>query len=233
MGQPAVTGPDKRRYVPTMRRLPPAQRFHVADRCPLPHLHDFTANLAGKTIFTKIDLVRAYYQVPIAPNDVHKTTVTTLFGLFEFPVMCFGLRNAAQTFQRVINGIPRGLDFVFACIDDVLIASRDEAEHVKHVRTVLELFQNYGIAMSPAKCVCATDSISFLGHVVDRNACRPNAERVAAIHEWALPNTKKELQRFLGSINFYQRFIPNAAKIQAPLYNLTSHIKNRDGAPLQ
>uniref|UniRef100_A0A2S2P938 Transposon Ty3-I Gag-Pol polyprotein n=1 Tax=Schizaphis graminum TaxID=13262 RepID=A0A2S2P938_SCHGA len=179
----------------------------IADRYPLPHLHDFTANLAGKKWFTKLDLVRAYHQVPIAPQDVHKTAVTTPFGLFEFPVMCFGLRNAAQTFQRVINDILRGLDFAFAYIDDVLIASRDEMEHEKHVRTVFDRFQKFGIAINPAKCVFAAESMAFLGHVVDKDSCRPSAERVAVIREWTRPETKKQLQCFLGSLNFYHRFI--------------------------
>jgi len=204
----------------------------IADRHPLPHLHDFTANLVGKTIFTKLDLVRAYHQVPIATQDMHKTAVTTPFGLFEFPVMCFGLRNAAQTFQRVINDILRGLDFVFAYIDNVLITSRDPDEHIRHVRTVLERFQKHGIAINPAKCVFATDTMPFHGHVIDKDSCQPNAERVAAIHEWTRPNTKKELQRFLDTLNSYHRFIPKVAELQAPLYDLAAEIKKRNG-PLQ
>lgn len=201
----------------------------VPDRYPLPYLQDFTSNLAGKRVFTKLDLVRAYHQVPVAPADVHKTAVTTPFGLFEFPVMCFGLRNAAQTFQRLVNSILNGLDFVFAYVDDVLIASANPTEHEQHVRTVLGRFEKYGIAINPAKCVFAADSLVFLGHVINARGSYPNPDSVDAIRRWPLPNTKKELQRFLGSLNFYHRFIPNAAKLQAPLYATTTAVTTRDG----
>lgn len=201
----------------------------VPDRYPLPYLQDFTSNLAGKRVFTKLDLVRAYHQVPIAPNDVHKTAVTTPFGLFEFPVMCFGLRNAAQTFQRLVNSILSGLDFVFAYVDDVLIASVNPTEHEQHVRTVLGRFEKFGIAINPAKCVFAADSLIFLGHVINAKGSCPNPDSVDAIRKWPLPKTKKELQRFLGSLNFYHRFIPNAANMQIPLYATATAVTKRDG----
>ena len=95
----------------------------VHDRYPLHYLQDFSMVLVGNSIFSKINLQKAFHQVPIHPDDIPKAAITTLFGLFEFMHMTFGLKNAAQTFQSLINKVLRGLPFVFASLDDVIIAS--------------------------------------------------------------------------------------------------------------
>ena len=97
----------------------------VPDRHPIPHIQDFTQRLAGSKVFSKIYLVRAYYQIPVELSDMHKTAVTTSFGLINFTRTPFGLRNSRQTFQHFIDHVTRGLDFVFVYLDDLLVCIKN------------------------------------------------------------------------------------------------------------
>ena len=187
------------------------------DKYPVPNMGDFSGQMEGCTVFSKLDLKNGYLQIPLHPSAAPKTALITPFGLFEFKRMPFGLKNAGMSFQRLMDRVLTGLPFVFVYIDDILVASPDLSSHLAHLGAVFQRLKEAGLVLNVAKCEFARSSISFLGHRISASGSEPLEDKVEAITRHAAPTTVKELQQFLGMLNFYRKFIPKAAQLLCPL----------------
>ena len=194
------------------------------DRYPVRSLQDFTVDLHGKSIFSKIDLMKGYHQIPVNEDDVKKTAVITPFGLFIFPRTPFGLKNAGQDFQRLMDAILGDLPRVYVYIDDILVASETPEQHLEDLECVFKTLSENGLVVQRSKCVLGVSSLEFLGYKVDSTGIAPLPDRVVAIRSTTPPTSVKELQRFLGMVGYYRRFVPRAA---AHMYHLFEALKGK------
>ena len=194
------------------------------DRYPVRSIADFTAELDNKTIFSKIDLMKGYHQIQVAEGDIKKTAVITPFGLFIFPRTPFGLKNAGQDFQRLMDQILGDLPRVYVYIDDILVASENPEQHLKDLEEVFKTLSANGLVIQRSKCVLGVSELEFLGYQVNSTGITPLPDRVVAIRATTPPTSVKELQRFLGMVGYYRRFIPKAA---AHLYHLFEALKGK------
>lgn len=194
------------------------------DAFPMPLISELLTTLGRGKIFTKIDLRSAYNLVRIRAGDEWKTAFKTKFGLFEYCVMPFGLKNAPAVFQRLITHVFRDIlgEFVIAYIDDILIFSANATEHRAHVRIVLSRLQEAGLYAKLSKCVFNSTLLEFLGFVISSAGIAMAESKVQAIRSWPIPKTRNELLEQLGLGNFYRRFIANYSSLVAPLTDLTS-----------
>ncbi|GJP39060.1 hypothetical protein CLOM_g23451 [Closterium sp. NIES-68] len=194
----------------------------IKNKYPIPRIDDLLDQLRGATVFSKLDLRSGYWQIRMADNSIHKTAFRTRYGSYEYLVMPFGLTNAPATFQAEMNHILRPLldECVVVYLDDILIYSRDMKQHVEHLRRVFEILRRERFYVKLSKSEFALEKVQFLGHMVSAQGVHVDPKKIEAVRTWKTPENVKELQQFLGFANYYNRFVPQYAKLAAPLTNL-------------
>jgi hypothetical protein len=189
---------------------------------PLPCIQDLFDQLKGARVFSKIDLRSRYHQLRIRPSDIAKTAFTTRYGLYEYTVMSFGLTNAPAYFTYLVNKVfMEYLDkFMVVFIDDILVYSRNEEEHEKHLRLVLQKLRENQLYAKLSKSKFWLNEVSFLGHVITDGGIAVDPGKVRDVLKWELPTIVSEIRSFLGLAGYYRRFIEGFSKIVKLLTSL-------------
>lgn len=201
----------------------------IKNKCPLPRIDELLDRLQGAKVFSKLDLRSGYHQIRISPEDTHKTAFRTRYGHYEFRVLSFGLVNAPATFTTLMNDVFHELldDCVIVYLDDILVYSKTRAEHMVHLRKVLQLLRLNKLYAKREKCQFLRSEITYLGHVIGPTGIGMDPEKTRAVRDWPPPTNVKELQTFLGFANYYRKFVKNFAQITVPLTDLL----RKDTAP--
>ena len=228
---PVVLAPKKDgtlRFCVDYRRLNAAT---IPDTYPLPRMDDSIDSLGQAKIFSVLDALWGYWQVPISEEDRDKTTFTTHMGTYRYARMPFGLRNAPATFQRALEILLSGVRWrsCLVYIDDVIIFSQDGPSHLKHLDEVLTLLEEGGVKLKLKKCDFFKTSVEYLGHLISPGTLSvpPESKASAAVCEATFPQDVTQMKSFLGACNVYRRFIKDFAKIAVPLNSMVT----KDASP--
>jgi hypothetical protein len=200
----------------------------IKNKYPLPRIEDLLDQMKGASIFSKIDLRLGYHQLKIRESDIPKTVFHTRYGLYEYIVMSFGLTNAPAYFMYLMNKVfMEYLDkFVVVFIDDILIFSKTEEEHEKHLRMVSEKLRSNQLYAKFSKCEFWLTEVAFLGHVIFARGISVDPSKVKDVLNWMPPMNASEIRSFLGLAGYYRRFIKDFSKIAKPMTKLLE--KNKD-----
>ncbi|KAH0746323.1 hypothetical protein KY285_007980 [Solanum tuberosum] len=198
-------------------------RVTVKNKYPFPRIDDLFDQLQGASHFSKIDLRSGYHQVKVRECDIPKTAFRTRYGHYEFVVMSFGLTNAPAIFMDLMNRVfkPYLDSFVVVFIDDILIYSHSEEEHMGHLRVVLQRLREEKLYAKYEKCEFWLREVAFLGHVVSGDGIKVDPKKTDVIRNWPRPLTPSDIRSFLGLAGYYRRFVNGFSSIASSMTKLT------------
>ena len=191
---------------------------------PLPRVEDALDSLAGAKYFSTLDMASGYWQVELAPKDREKNAFSTGNQLDQFRLMCFGLKNAGASFQKLMELVLAGVDpkQCLVYIDDIILFGRSEDEHIATLREVFSRVRQARMKLKPQKCHLGKREVTFLGHRVSAEGIAPDPSNTEKVRQWPEPQTAAEMLSFLGLCGYYMRFVPGYAEVSKPLREAAS-----------
>jgi len=189
---------------------------------PLPSVDHTLAQLAGATIFSKLDANSGFWQIGLSPESAKLTTFVTPFGRFCFNCLPFGISSALEHFQKGISQVLEGTGGALCQMDDILVYGKSVEEHNQHLEATLHKLQEAHLTLNEEKCEFSKPTIEFLGTLVDAEGVHVSPKKVEAILKMKTPQDQTELRRFLGMVNQLTKFQPQIAELSKPLRDLLS-----------
>ncbi|KAL4156031.1 hypothetical protein QTP88_000066 [Uroleucon formosanum] len=214
-----ASGNKKYRVVVDFRKL---NNITVGDAFPMPDITSILDQLGKAKYFSCLDLASGYHQIGIHPRYMEKTAFSTSEGHYEFKRMCFGLKGAPATFQRLMNRVLNGINGsrAFVYLDDIIVIGATLQEHTTRLREVFERLRQYNLQLQPPKCEFLRKEVNYLGHVITENGVKPDPKKIECIVNYPVPDNTKKIKSFLGLIGYYRKFIKDFSKKAKPLTNL-------------
>lgn len=192
----------------------------LIDKYPMPRIEEVFSRIGGGEAYTKLDLSNAYNQFLLDEESQELTTINTSKGLFKYTRLVYGLANAPAIFQRTMETLLSGIDGVSCWIDDVCVTGPNREIHLCRLREVLTRLRDAGLKLQRDKCEFFQPSVTYLGYVISKSGIQTCPKKIEAIVNSQRPQNIQDVKRFLGIINYYRQFIPMAATVLSPLYEL-------------
>ncbi|UYV66240.1 hypothetical protein LAZ67_4000948 [Cordylochernes scorpioides] len=215
-----VTKKDKtKRFCVDYRRL---NEIIVPDVHPLPLIENILDKLANAKIYSRADFSSAYWSIEISPPDRNLLSFVTLEGQYNFKRLPYGIKIGPQVYERAVSQILQRnrLGFIAHYFDDFIIFSNSIEEHLDHLQQFFDMCNRENFRLNYNKCDFFKTTIEFLGYTISSGTYTPLVKNLDVINAIKVPTSVKSLQSFLGSINVYNKFIKDHARIRNPLNNL-------------
>ena len=198
---------------------------------PLPKIDEMYAKLKGAKVFSTIDLRSGHHHITLGKSSRAKTAFVTPFGKYKFLMVPFGLAQAPAYFQLLMNKVLHGLDFAMTYLDDIIIFSKNELQHLEHLEAVFSYLREAGLKMKWSKCDFFKKEIHYLGHLISTKGISPLPNKLDCIQHMPAPKNTKEIKQFLGVTGYYRKFVPRFADISRPLTTLTKKDRKFEWTP--